>query len=62
MYDMNGAPFAVLLEDRRKELCFYRVGVEACLSRSSDVWFVEFFIEKTGQAFCVNQRAILWFL
>ena len=46
----------------RKELWFYRVGVMACLCRSVDVWFVEFFIEKTGQAFCVNQRAILWFL
>ena len=46
----------------RKELWFYRVGVMACLCRSVDVWFVEFFIEKTGRAFCVNQRAILWFL
>ena len=51
MYDMNGAPFAVLLEDRRKELWFYRVGVEACLCRSSDVWFVEFFIEKRARLF-----------
>ena len=61
-YDTNGAPFAAHHWGWRKELWFYRVGVMACLCRSVNVWFVEFFMEKTGRAFCVNQRAILWFL
>lgn len=61
-HDTNGAPFAAPHWGWRKELWFYRVGGMACLCRSVNVWFVEFFIEKTGQAFCVNQRAILWFL
>lgn len=61
-HDTNGAPFAAPHWGWRKELWFYRVGLEACLCRSVNVWFVAFFIEKTGQAFCVNQRAILWFL
>lgn len=56
------APFAAPHWGWRKELWFYRVGGMACLCRSVNVWFVEFFIEKTGRAFCVNQRAILWFL
>lgn len=45
-HDTNGAPFAAPHWGWRKELWFYRVGVEACLCRSVNVWFVTFFIEN----------------